>query len=133
MARQQIDGTKVMNIRVLLADPDESLLDTYRDCLMRQGFDVATASDGPECMTKLDQWMPDVLVLEPDMPNGWGEKILNRLAGRLESNTPVIILTRGEQRASRYPVREYRVKPWSMTALASAIHAVTKGQPQSHS
>ena len=57
-------------IRVLLADPDEALPALYREPLGDEGFEVVTAFSGIECVARLQERVPDLLVLEPQMP--WG-------------------------------------------------------------
>ena len=39
-----------MTTRVLIADPDPALLSSYRDFLVRNGFEVALAADGLDCL-----------------------------------------------------------------------------------
>ena len=109
-----------MSIRVLLVDPESDLLDNYRRFLTREGFDVQTAADGLDCLAKLRGWTPDVLVLEPDMPNGTGKEILDEVSNH---STEVIILSRLDRGSMTYPVREYHVKPFSMAELANSIRA----------
>jgi DNA-binding response OmpR family regulator len=111
-----------MKNRVLIVEPDESLLESYRTCLSRRGFKVATATNGPDGVRSLSNFAPHVLVLEPDLADGWGDKMLTMMRDdpRVPC-VPVVILTRWDRRASKYPVREYFVKPCPMTRLVSAI------------
>lgn len=114
-----------MDIRVLLTDPEAALLDTYRDYLVRHGFDVAIATTGADCVAKLHEWKPHVLVLEPDMPDGWGKRILDEVGHQPDlQRMPVLILSRRDQPQIAYPVREYHVKPFSMAQLANSIRAI---------
>lgn len=121
-----------MRTRVLLVDPEEMLLDTYRDYLAAHGFDVEVASAGPDALSKLRAWKPDVLVLEPDMPGDWGGKILDEVSDHPErQGPPVLILSRRDRKVVTYPVREYHVKPLSMAELANSIRAAANHQPAS--
>ena len=45
------NGSK--HIRVLMADPDESLRPLYREHLLQEGFELVTASSGLECVARL--------------------------------------------------------------------------------
>lgn len=111
-----------MSTRVLLVDPEEILLDTYRDYLTAHGFDVEAASAGPDALSKLRLWKPDVLILEPDMPGGCGDKILEEVRNHPELwGVPVLILSRRDRKVVTYPVREYHVKPFSLAALVKSI------------
>lgn len=119
-----------MTIRVLIAEPDEPLLESYHDCLSRQGFEIATATTGPECVGLLCEFAPDVLVLEPDLPDGWGNKLLGLMRDdpRVPC-VPVVVVTRRDHEVSEYPIREYYVNPFSMSRLASAIRTAAEESP----
>ncbi len=81
-------------INVLMADPDPSLPPVYREPLSREGFDLGTAANGLECVVRLRECVPDVLVLEPQMPWGGGEGVLAILDQSPDLATiPVMILT----------------------------------------
>lgn len=122
-----------MSIRVLIVDPDQSLLDSYHDYLTIHGFEVESASTGSEGLSRLRTWKPDVLVLEPDMPDAWGEKILDQLRQVPgEHCIPVLILTRRDRATLAHPVREYHVKPLSMGELAHSIRSVVKIDSPQH-
>jgi DNA-binding response OmpR family regulator len=83
-----------MPFRVLITDSDSSLLNIYGEFLRRAGFEVATASDGLECMRKLRVWDPDVVVLELDIPWGGGVGVLDLIRHSVElPDIPVVVLT----------------------------------------
>ncbi len=65
-----------MSIRVLIAEPDEALLQAFHDYLSEEGFELNTATTGNECAEKLADFAPDVLVLEHDLPDGWSDRLL---------------------------------------------------------
>lgn len=60
-------------IRVLMADPDGSLPAVYRAPLLQDGFELVTASSGLECVARLRERVPDVLVLDIEVApiDGW--------------------------------------------------------------
>ena len=58
----------LMSIHILIADPDEYVLDSYREHLEQHGFDVVTATNGLDCVHRLRDSTPDVLVLDPVLP-----------------------------------------------------------------
>ena len=115
---------------MLLADPDESLHPVYREPLLQDGFDLATASNGLECLVQLRKRAPDVLVLEPELPWGGGEGILAVMGETPHLATvPVLVLTacRDHQvlnRVSRFPVSDYQLKPLPPDRLAARLRAI---------
>jgi DNA-binding response OmpR family regulator len=111
-----------MKTRVLIAEPDELLAECYERYLLRQGFDVETAVSGPQCVEKLRSCRPDVLLLEPDLGDGWGDRLLALLRERFDGHcVPVVILSRHNATPFEFPVCEYYVKPFPMTTLANSI------------
>ena len=48
--------------------------------LLREGFELETAVSGLECVARLREAVPDVLVLEPHMPWGGGDGVLRSWA-----------------------------------------------------
>ena len=117
-----------MSTRVLIADPDESLLCSYRSALSRTGFQVATASNGLECVAILRSFVPDVLVLELDMPWGGGVGVLAMMHdGDDLPQVPVIVLTgpRGLRNLDDVllfaALSAYHVKPLAPEQLARLI------------
>lgn len=119
-----------MPYRVLIADPDESLVESYRDHLERQGFIVETATNTLDCLEKLQDFAPEVLVLEPCIPGGGGDSILAKM--RDDANiphVPVIVLTYGRDqgvlyRLARFDIQDYRIKPLSPKRLEERIRAI---------
>lgn len=123
-----------MSARVLIADPDVCLLETYRDYLERHGDQVATAVDGLACLEQLRKFAPDVLVLEPSIPWGCGDGVLALMHEEPDvPQVPVIVLTYGRDRAALYrmapfKIDDYQIKPLRPSRLAARIHALTPAQ-----
>lgn len=63
-------------VRILVAVPQEGRRDRYCDCLARNGFRVAEAENGLECLEALRQQPPDILVLHRDLLWGGGDGVL---------------------------------------------------------
>ncbi|MBN1396359.1 MAG: response regulator transcription factor [Pirellulales bacterium] len=128
VVRPRPDGSR--RLRVLLADPDESLHPVYREPLSQDGFELATASNGVECVARLRKQPPDVLVLEPQLPWGGGEGILAIMGETPQLATvPVMVLTACRDhhvldRVSRFPVSDYQLKPLAPDRLAGRLHAI---------
>ena len=124
----QSNGSKP--IRVLMADPDESLHPLYREPLLREGFEVDRALSGIECVSRLRERVPDVLVLEPQLPWGGGDGVLAVMGGDPQLATvPVMVLTscrdpRILEAVTRFPVSDYQLKPLAPDRLAGRLRAL---------
>ena len=118
-------------IRVLMADPDESLHPMYREFLSREGFEVDRALTGVECVSQLRECVPDVLVIEPQLPWGGGDGVLAMMGeDPVLAIVPVMVLTswccdpRILEAVARYPVSEYQLKPLTADRLAGRLRAL---------
>ena len=114
--------------RILLADPDASLLALHRAFLARHGYEVETCSDGLGCLDLLRTFRPHLLVLDPDLPWGRGEGVLSLMADGDVPAAPVVLVSASlaAQRpllAGRFPVRSALSKPFAPDRLADDIRS----------
>ncbi len=120
--------------RVLLADTDKALLASYRDCLSRNGFLVATATSGLECVAQLRKFAPELVVLNPDIPWGSGDGVLACMHEDADVPlVPVVVLADhyGDDNlypVGVFPVRAYYSKPLPPSVLAESIRRLLKKQ-----
>jgi CheY-like chemotaxis protein len=86
--------------KVLLIDDDPVVTTLYGKMLREHGFDVEIAGDGEAGLQAVRRQVPDVVLLDLDMPKlsgmSWLKAIRNRVKTR---NLPVVILTEGKRRA----------------------------------
>src|SRR3954451_4648134 len=114
-------------VRVLISDPDELLRESYRLFLAREGFEVATATDGLDCITKLRSFAPDVLVLEPAQLWGGGDGVLARMREEADVSPAKVLVLSARLDLDRLDgqaapgVGAYQAKPVSPDLLAETI------------
>jgi len=120
-----------MATRVLIADPDRYLLAAYKEHLSLEGFEVATAQDGIECLRQLRDFVPDVLVLEPAIPGGGGDGIVRLMYEdrSLPKLRGILLLTQGCSPAvlyniAQFHISDYLAKPMSGTRLTQRIRSL---------
>jgi DNA-binding response OmpR family regulator len=113
-----------------MADPDESLHPVYREPLSREGFEMDRALTGLECVSRLRERVPDVLVLEPQLPWGGGDGVLAMMSeDSALTAIPVLVLTscrdpRILSRVTRFPINDYQLKPIASDRLAGRIRTL---------
>ena len=78
--------------KILLIDDNKHGLVARRSLLEEQVYEVETAADGIEGLSKYDEKMFDVVVTDYRMPKMNGHKVLEAIRAR-NPNTPVIILS----------------------------------------
>jgi len=82
------------NIKVLMVDDDQMLLDLYTERLKIAGFEVIGASNGEDCLKKVNEVRPDIVLLDIMMPKVNGYDTLAALKSDPQTkDIPVIILS----------------------------------------
>jgi len=121
--REEIMGP----VRVLITDPDPTLAGMYRQALERYGFAVATACNGLECLARLRDFQPEVLVMDSEIRWGQAEGVLAVIRSEPEFRSILVILLSADkpldaaERLAGYPVREWDIKPVMPKQLAERI------------
>jgi two-component system KDP operon response regulator KdpE len=115
--------------RVLVVDDEPHLLHAVQLYLEDEGFTVLTAPNGQEALRKVREQLPDVVVMDVQMPGMDGFETLQEL--RKASSVPTIMLTvRGEEadkvRGLRLGADDYLTKPFSQRELVERIKAVLR-------
>ena len=117
---------------VLLVDDEPDILDLLSYNLEREGFQVATASNGADALKQAQAHPPDVVVLDVMMPRMDGIETCRRFredaALRL---IPILMLTaRGEERDEIEGLDagadDYLIKPVSPRILVSRVRAALR-------
>ncbi|WP_231615854.1 response regulator [Novipirellula artificiosorum] len=115
-------------MHLLLVDTDTDLLATLQRYLERAGYRVSTAESGPQCEEQIRECRPDVLVLEPALPDDWGIKLLKRYSdANAWISVPVVVLSRRSPKHFSIQIEPYHVKPISMSVLIESIEKMAHG------
>jgi CheY-like chemotaxis protein len=78
---------------VLVADDDPAIRMLVARVLVRQGYEVATATDGADAIVQLDQSRFDLLVLDLMMPRVDGIGVIAHLQSRGALTPPILVMT----------------------------------------
>jgi CheY-like chemotaxis protein len=85
--------------RVLVVDDDEVIRRLIAANLTLEGFDVATAVDGQDCLEKVSAIAPDVITLDAMMPRLDGWETASRLRKRPDTAHIKVVLITARDRA----------------------------------
>ncbi len=77
---------------ILLVEDDSFLIDIYTTKLKEEGFQVQVAIDGDECLRKIKETKPDLLLLDIVLPSMDGWEILRKIKKDDSSNELKIII-----------------------------------------
>lgn len=81
--------------KILVVEDDASIRDLYGDILSQNGFDVVSAADGVEGLSKAREGGYSLILLDLMMPKLDGMGVLTGLHDNppLQNNGPIIVLT----------------------------------------
>jgi DNA-binding response OmpR family regulator len=119
---------------ILVVDDEPPLVELVRGYLVREGFTVTSAGDGPSAVQLVRDEAPDVVVLDVMLPGFDGLEVCRQI--RTFSNAYVLMLTaRGEEidRIVGLTVGadDYLVKPFSPRELVARVKALLRrSRPQ---
>ncbi len=114
----------------LIADDSVTMRVAGERLLQRLGFRVHSARDGLEALDFLNRSLPDVLLLDIEMPGADGFDVVRRVQARLvAAQVPVIMIStrRGpleRERARSLGVKHLIHKPYTETQLREALEEV---------
>ena len=117
--------------KALVVDDSLSARRALAEFVSDLGFEVQTASDGLEAVTVLEQGLPDILLVDLEMPRMNGLELTAHVRSRDETrHLPVIMITsrsteKHRQNAEQAGVDRYLVKPFSEDDLATHIEQLT--------
>lgn len=116
-------------MKVLVVEDDPTLLDAVEYNLIRQGYEVITARDGPAAVETARAKRPDLIILDIMLPELDGLEVCRIL--RREMATPIIILTARTDEIDKVVGLEmgaddYMTKPFSMRELMARVKAMNR-------
>jgi CheY-like chemotaxis protein len=65
--------------KIMIVDDEESLQELVKAVLEQEGYDVVTVGDGKECLKKLENVKPDLILLDMMMPGMSGREVCERI------------------------------------------------------
>jgi len=81
-----------MSKRIMVVDDEPDTVDLVKLVLETEGFEVITAYSGEECLRKLEDILPDAVVLDIMMPEMDGWEVFKKIREKYE-DLPVAMLT----------------------------------------
>lgn len=120
-------------MKILLVEPDRILGRNYRQALKQANHDVQLANGAQAALLALDEKIPDLIILELQMPSHNGVEFLYEIRSYPEwQGIPVVILSLAPKETviadtglfNRLGVRDYLYKP--QTKLVQLVRLVSR-------
>ena len=118
-----------MSSAILVVDDEPHMVDLIQTTLEQERFEVVDAGNGYEAIAKLRENLPDLVLLDVNMPDQDGFETLKEI--RSFSSVPVIMVTvqateYDKVRGLELGADDYIAKPFSHRELVSRIRAVLR-------
>ena len=122
--------------RILVADDEPDIVEIIQYNLAKEGYDVVTAKDGDDSLTKAKSQKPDLIILDIMMPKRTGVEVCEILRSQpAYKDTLIVFLTALSDEGSHVKGLEmggddYVTKPISPKVLVSRINALFRRSRQ---
>jgi two-component system response regulator RegX3 len=115
--------------RILIVEDEESLADSVRYNLEREGYAVTVAPDGRRALERFRAEQPSLVILDLMLPEVSGLDVCRAI--RAESDVPIIMVTAKDSEADKVTGLElgaddYVTKPFSVRELVSRVRALLR-------
>jgi len=127
---------------IMVVDDSITVRKVTARLLKRQGMEVITAKDGVDAVAQLQEHIPDLMLLDVEMPRMDGYELATQIRNTPEwKQIPIIMITsrtgaKHRDRAEKIGIDRYLGKPFNETELLENINALlnertTYAQPSS--
>jgi chemosensory pili system protein ChpA (sensor histidine kinase/response regulator) len=127
---QVMETPKSVKIRVMVVDDSITVRRVTTRLLERHEMEVITAKDGVDAVAKLEETLPDVMLLDVEMPRMDGYELASHMRNdERYRNVPIVMITsrtgaKHRERAEAIGVDRYLGKPYQEMELLENINQV---------
>jgi len=116
-------------MKLLLVEDDNTILEGLKFCLVKENFEVETASNGKEALNIIENNKIDLLLLDINLPDSNGMDLYQKI--KEKKDIPTIFLTASDLettivQALDMGADDYITKPFKTRELISRINSVLR-------
>ena len=119
-----------MGKRLLVVEDETAIARLLRDNLAYEGYRVELAGDGPEALRKVDEFLPDLVLLDLMLPGQSGFEVCEIVGARVDRPAIIVLTSRREEqdkvRALNMGADDYVTKPFALDELMARVQAVLR-------
>jgi DNA-binding response OmpR family regulator len=117
--------------KILVVDDDPAIRNLIHRFLTRQNYQMESAEDGKSAMTLFEQFNPDLVILDVNLPDATGYSLCKEMQER--TNVFVLMLTSRTDEADKIKgftqgADDYITKPFSLGELGVRVGAILRRQ-----
>ena len=115
--------------KILVVDDEKPISDIIKFNLTKEGFDVDTAYDGEEAIKKVDEYDPDLMILDLMLPKKDGLDVAREV--RQTHDLPIIMVTAKDTEIDKVlglemGADDYVTKPFSNRNIAEKVESTNE-------
>ncbi|HZG59113.1 MAG TPA: response regulator YycF [Anoxybacillus sp.] len=115
-----------MNKKILVVDDEKPIADILQFNLKKEGYEVVCAYDGEEALQKVEEFTPDLILLDIMLPQKDGIEVCREV--RKKYDMPIIMLTAKDSEIDKVlglelGADDYVTKPFSTRELLARVKA----------
>jgi len=117
---------------ILIVDDEPMNHDIFEALMHREGYNLISASNGPEAIEKAREYVPDVILLDVMMPEMDGFEACRRLrADDLLAEVPIVMVTTLDDKESRLTgikagADDFLTKPYDKDELRARVRTIVR-------
>lgn len=116
-----------MRKKILIIDDEAEIVELLCSRLHSQHYETVFAFDGEDGLSKFKEAMPDLVILDLNMPNMNGLEVCRVIRRVEQNNTPIIMLTARGTDTDRIVGRVrgadvYMTKPFDASAIIGQVN-----------
>jgi DNA-binding response OmpR family regulator len=114
--------------KILIVDDEENILNVLSYAFKREGYLVDIAYDGEEALNKVDNFNPNIIILDLMLPKINGYDVCKKLEGK---NIGIILLTAKNDISDKLlglelGADEYLTKPFDIREVIAKVKSISK-------
>jgi len=112
--------------KIMIVDDEIDLREMLNLMIRKEGFETATAENGDDFLSKIDEFQPDIVTLDVMMPGLTTREILEKLPEK-KTKPKIILLTvvrysdEEKQKLYQKGIVDYVTKPFELDNLINTI------------
>ncbi|MCC9624468.1 response regulator [Thalassospira sp. MA62] len=121
--------------KVLIAEDEETIVESLSFLMEKEGYDVRIATDGRAAIAMITQEHPDMILLDVMMPGCDGFEVVRTVRNAPGTQAiPIMMLTAktrevDRRKALELGVDDFVTKPFSTRDVVARVKALIEGSP----
>ncbi|MDD5194621.1 MAG: response regulator [Candidatus Omnitrophica bacterium] len=114
--------------KILIVDDEKDIVELLQTGLKRSGFEIAVAFDGREALDKINEFKPDLVILDVAMPHKNGLEVLQWIKTNYPSMLTIMATAKKEVQDIKegYALKAdyYVTKPYALDEILKGIRVL---------